>query len=77
MRTWDKILMSLEGAVIADAKLQTVAKDHPDFAFYPGKLHAALYYAKNVLPGVEEKAKLMGEEDKTALEIPDAAFATV
>ena len=30
-----------------------------------------------VLPGVEFKAKLMGEEDKTPLDIADASFATV
>jgi hypothetical protein len=46
-------------------------------AFYEGKVAAAQYYARNVLPGVELKAKLMAEEDKTPLEISDAAFATV
>jgi len=67
----------LEGAVIAEEKAKTVDAAHPDAAFYKGKVAAALYYARNVLPGVEEKAKLMGEEDRSALDIPDAAFATV
>jgi len=67
----------LEGAVLADAKRKATAKDHPDHAFYEGKVQAALYYARNALPGVELKAKQMLEEDRTALDISDAAFATV
>jgi hypothetical protein len=30
-----------------------------------------------VLPAVELKARLMGDEDKTPIEIPDAGFASV
>jgi hypothetical protein len=67
----------LEGAVVAEAKKATVAQGHPDAAFYAGKTAAALYYARNVLPGVEHKAALLADEDKSPLDIPDAAFATV
>ncbi len=67
----------LDGAIIADEKLKTVVDGHPDGAFYKGKIHAATYYVRNVLPGVEEKARLMADEDKSALDIPDEAFATV
>jgi alkylation response protein AidB-like acyl-CoA dehydrogenase len=66
----------LEGAAIALEKKKTVAAGHPDAAFYEGKVAAALFYARNVLPAVELKAKLMGEEDKSPLELSDAAFAT-
>ena len=69
--------MLLEGAAIAEEKKKGLAAGHADVAFYAGKVHAALYYARNVLPGVEHKARLMADEDKTPLEIPDAAFATV
>jgi alkylation response protein AidB-like acyl-CoA dehydrogenase len=70
--------MLLEGAVIADKKLAAgIDAKEPDNAFYAGKIAAALYYARNVLPGVEDKAKLLAEEDKSALDIPEAAFATV
>ena len=69
--------MLLEGAAVALEKKAGVAAGHPDAAFYDGKVAAALYYARNVLPGVEFKAKLMGEEDKSPLDIADAAFATV
>lgn len=67
----------LEGAVLAQQKIAGLAADHPDHAFYTGKMSAALYYARNVLPGVQYKASLLELEDQTALEIPDAAFATV
>jgi alkylation response protein AidB-like acyl-CoA dehydrogenase len=69
--------MLLEGAAVALEKKASVAAGHPDAAFYDGKVAAALYYARNVLPGVEFKAKLMGEEDKSPLDIADASFATV
>ncbi len=67
----------LEGAVIAEAAKAKVDAGHPDHAFYTGKVSAALFYARNILPGVEHKAQLLADEDKSALEIPDAAFATV
>ena len=40
-----------------------------------GMSSAALYFAFNVLPGVADKAKLIAREDRTALDIPAAAFA--
>jgi alkylation response protein AidB-like acyl-CoA dehydrogenase len=67
----------LEGAVVAEQAKAKVAEGHPDAAFYAGKVQAALWFARNVLPGVEHKAQLLGEEDKSALDMPDAGFATV
>ena len=67
----------LEGAVIADAKLAEVAAGKPDHAFYTGKLHAALYFALNVVPGVAFKAELLLREDTSSLEIPDEGFASL
>jgi hypothetical protein len=67
----------LDAAVIAEGKLATVDAAHPDRAFYSGKTQAALYFARNVLPGVELKARLLEEEDKSPLEITNEAFATV
>jgi alkylation response protein AidB-like acyl-CoA dehydrogenase len=69
--------MLLDGAAVALEAKKNVAAGHPDAAFYEGKVAAALYYARNVLPTVELKAKLMGDEDRTPLEISDAGFATV
>jgi alkylation response protein AidB-like acyl-CoA dehydrogenase len=69
--------MLLEGAAIATERKKVTTPSHPDAAFYDGKVASALFYARNVLPGVELKAKLMAEEDATPIDIPDAAFATV
>ncbi|MBA3820285.1 MAG: acyl-CoA dehydrogenase [Deltaproteobacteria bacterium] len=65
----------LEQAVIASTALGKLAADHHDRPFYEGKLFAAQYFAYNVLPGVAAKAQLIAREDRTALDIPIAAFA--
>lgn len=65
----------LEAAVIADAAAAALPAGHPDHAFYEGKRFAALYFAYNVLPGVAAKAQMIAREDRTALDIPLAAFA--
>ena len=54
-----------------------VDDDFADRPFYAGKRYAALFYAANVVATVPGKAALVGKEDKTPLEIPTAAFATV
>ncbi len=67
----------LDGAVIAEEATKKVEAGHPDLAFYAGKTQAALFFARNVLPGVTHKAELLGVEDRSAIEIGDASFATV
>lgn len=67
----------LEGAVIADNAAAGLADDSPDKAFYEGRVYSAMYFARNVLPGVAHKAALLGSADRSALEISAAAFATV
>lgn len=69
--------MLLEAGAIACEKLKSVPAAHPDHAFYQGKKAAAIYFAKNVLPEVEAKARILALEDESALDIPDAGFATV
>jgi hypothetical protein len=67
----------LDGGIIAEEKKKALTPDHPDWMFYTGKVHAALYYARNVLPGVIDKSKLIEDADTSPLDMPDAAFATV
>ncbi|UJR79652.1 acyl-CoA dehydrogenase [Sandaracinus amylolyticus] len=67
----------LEGAAIAADAQSKLTKDQKDWFFYEGKKQAAIFYAQNVLPEVVAKAKMLGNGDKSALEIPDEAFATV
>jgi len=65
----------LEGAAIACEKAKSVAADHPDAAFYAGKKAAGIYFARNVLPGVVNSAKVIAAGDTSPLDIPDAGFA--
>jgi alkylation response protein AidB-like acyl-CoA dehydrogenase len=67
----------LDAAVIAEAAAAGLPADHPDRAFYDGKKFAALYFAHNALPGVAVKAQMIAREDRTALDVPAAAFAPV
>jgi alkylation response protein AidB-like acyl-CoA dehydrogenase len=68
----------LEQGILAHKAAEGIAaKDHPDHAFYQGKIASARYYARNVLPGVAAKMELINLEDDTPLTIEDSAFATV
>ncbi len=64
----------LDAARVADAALAKVADGDPDREFYAGKVKSALYYARNVLPMVYARAKVLAAEDTTALDMPEAAF---
>ncbi|MFZ5471005.1 MAG: acyl-CoA dehydrogenase [Myxococcota bacterium] len=48
----------------------------PDKAFYEGKRHSALWYARNVLPQAESQAKMIALEDASAAELAEAGFAS-
>ena len=67
----------LDAAVIADAAAAALPADHVDRAFYTGKRYSALFFAANVVATVPGKAVLVGKEDRTPIEIPTEAFATV
>jgi alkylation response protein AidB-like acyl-CoA dehydrogenase len=64
----------LEGSAIAQAAL--AAGSH-EKAFYEGKVHAARWFARNVLPTVASRAEVLALEDDSAMTISDEAFATV
>jgi hypothetical protein len=67
----------LEAAVIA-SEAQTKQKEgSKDWFFYEGKKQTGLFFAHNVLPEVVAKSKMLGSGDKSALDIPAEAFATV
>jgi alkylation response protein AidB-like acyl-CoA dehydrogenase len=65
----------LDQARIAVEAGQKLGEDHPDQAFYRGKVAAAVYYARNILPGVASNAEIIGNADDSPLTIPDAGFA--
>ncbi|MEO7092415.1 MAG: acyl-CoA dehydrogenase [Polyangiales bacterium] len=71
--------MLLEGARLAhDAQAKLPAGDagERDRNFYEGKKQAAAFFARNVLPTVKAKAEILGREDTSPLDIPDAAFGS-
>lgn len=64
-------------AIEAQAKLPEGDAGAQDRAFYEGKKHAAIYFARTVLPNVKQDAEILGREDTSALDIPTEAFATI
>jgi hypothetical protein len=65
----------LEAAVTAEAAQGKPGVSEADRAFYEGKKQAGLWFARNELPKVEAEAKLMLQEDSSAMDIPDAGFS--
>ena len=64
----------LDQALAARAKMAETNTDHPDQAFYAGKIASARYFVNNILPNVYMLSDLIREADATALECPEEAF---
>jgi alkylation response protein AidB-like acyl-CoA dehydrogenase len=67
----------IEAAVIAHEAQAKHAQGSKDWTFYEGKKQAAIYFANTVLPEVIAKSKILASGDKSPMEIPTEAFATV
>jgi alkylation response protein AidB-like acyl-CoA dehydrogenase len=67
----------LDQAVIALEAAAKLPESSTDRAFYEGKKHAALYFARNVLPGVAVKVKSLLQEDTSPMDIADESFAGI
>ncbi len=59
-------------AQVAQSKIGAAVGD--DKAFYRGKLAAARFYAKNVLPGLSLTRKLIEAGDLELMELPDDSW---
>ncbi len=57
-------------------KRNALAKENSDAAFYIGKLAAARYFIKHVLPEVDAAVKAIKSEDLSMIEIPDEGFGS-
>jgi alkylation response protein AidB-like acyl-CoA dehydrogenase len=55
--------------------LNLLAKENADAAFYIGKVAAARYFIKHVLPEIDAAVKAVKSEDLSMIEIPDESFA--
>jgi hypothetical protein len=69
------ILCAGKGIDAADAlKVAVLVKDNKDAAFYSGKISAAKYFIKNVLPEIDAVVKAIKSEDMSILEIAEESF---
>lgn len=66
----------LEQAIIAQKKIDELGKDHYDYAFYNGKVMAAKYFAKNILPNIFNVLEVIKEADTSVIEIEEEALLT-
>ncbi|NLB88281.1 MAG: acyl-CoA dehydrogenase, partial [Syntrophomonadaceae bacterium] len=64
----------LSQALVAQAKIDELGKDHYDYNFYAGKVAAARYYLLNVVPNVWAVAEIIKTGDTSVLDIPVEAF---
>jgi alkylation response protein AidB-like acyl-CoA dehydrogenase len=75
----NRILFALAELVIGwrmflGAKVALGKVDGNERAFYQGKLAAARWYAKNVLPGLSLARQLVEQSDLDLMDVPDEAF---
>jgi alkylation response protein AidB-like acyl-CoA dehydrogenase len=64
----------LDQALLADKKAKEVGSEHYDYNFYVGKVAAARFYLRNVVPNVLTIAEIVKDGDRSALDIPVEAF---
>jgi alkylation response protein AidB-like acyl-CoA dehydrogenase len=67
----------LEGAVVALEAQAKLSESDEDWMFYEGKKASAMWFAHNVFPHVVADAKVLSFGESSAIDIPEAAFATV
>jgi alkylation response protein AidB-like acyl-CoA dehydrogenase len=67
----------LDAAVIAHNALKKASLPQNEKNFYEGKKQSARFFAHNILPGVEAKAKVLFAEDTSPMDISDDSFATL
>ncbi len=64
----------MDQALLASAKLAATDREHPDYAFYKGKVEAARYYVRNIVPEILTTAGIMADGDTSVLDAPGEAF---
>jgi len=64
----------LEQALVAQAKIDELGKDHYDYAFYNGKVNAARYYLHNIVPNIFRTLEVIKDGDTSVLDIEEEAF---
>ncbi|MGS0765719.1 acyl-CoA dehydrogenase [Syntrophomonas curvata] len=64
----------LDQALLADRKAKEVGPGHFDYNFYVGKVAAARYYVRNVVPNAWNVAEIVIDGDTSSLDVPLEAF---
>lgn len=64
----------LDQAHLAKKKVDELGKDHWEFPFYQGKVDAARFYIKNVVPNIFNLEEILKIADDTALNVPEDAL---
>lgn len=62
----------MEQAVLAASKIGE--SNDLDYPFYKGKVEAARYYVRNIVPEIAVTAKIITEADTSVLDVPEEAF---
>jgi hypothetical protein len=65
----------LDAGVVAEKAGEKASGEEK--AFYEGKRWSALWYARNVLPNVEQAARTLALEDTSAMQMSNAAFGSI
>jgi hypothetical protein len=63
-------------AGVAAERLEGLGNGGKEEAFYKGKIAAARYFTRNVLPEVDATVKAIKSEDLSVMEIPEEGFAS-
>jgi len=64
----------LEQALVAQKKIDELGSDHYDYPFYNGKVNAAKYFVRNIVPNIFRTLEVVKEGDTSVLEIVEEAF---
>lgn len=64
----------LEQALVAQKKIDELGNDHYDYPFYNGKVNAAKYFVRNIVPNIFRTLEVVKEGDTSVLDIVEEAF---
>ena len=64
----------LEQALVAQKKIDELGSGHYDYPFYNGKVNAAKYFVRNIVPNIFRTLEVVKEGDTSVLDIVEEAF---
>jgi len=64
----------LEQALVAQKNIEELGAEHYDYAFYNGKVNAAKYFVRNIVPNIFRTLEVIKEADTSVLDIVEEAF---